>query len=171
IWSYIKTTVIQPVVNWFQNTVKPLFDRVVDAIRNKFDSFKNALKRIWNFIKNNIINPVVTWFRDTVKHIFDKVLGTLEDSFENTKNNIGKIWDKLKDKVKAPVEVVVNKVVKPVADTYDKVAGVIGAKKINMSKTSFDFWRGGMLPGYTPSKDIFGFVDPVTGIRMIIYCG
>ena len=166
IWSYIKASVIQPVVNWFQNTVKPLFDRVVDAIRNKFDSFKNALKRIWNFIKNNIINPVVTWFRDTVKPIFDKVLGTLEDSFENTKNNIGKIWDKLKDKVKAPVEVVVNKVVKPVADTYDKVAGVIGAKKINMSKTSFDFWRGGMLPGYTPGKDIFGFVDPVNGIRL-----
>src|SRR5699024_180163 len=166
IWDFIKNNVINPVVSWFQNTVKPLFDRVVDSIKNKFENFKNNLKRIWDFIKNNVINPVVTWFRDTVKPIFDKVLDTIETAFRNAKDNIVKIWDKLKNKVKTPIEIVVNKVVKPVADTYDKVAGVVGAKKINMSKTSFDFWRGGMLPGYTPGKDIFGFVDPVNGIRL-----
>lgn len=165
VWDAVKSA-IKAVVDWFQNTAKPIIDRVVDAIKTKFDNFKNNLKRIWDFIKNNVINPVVTWFRDTVKPIFDKVLDTIETAFENAKDNIGKIWDKLKNKVKTPIEIVVNKVVKPVADTYDKVAGVVGAKKINLKTTSFDFWTGGMLPGYTPGKDIFGFVDPVNGIRL-----
>ena len=165
VWDAVKSA-IKAVVDWFQNTAKPIIDRVVDAIKTKFDNFKNNLKRVWDFIKNNVINPVVTWFRDTVKPIFDKVLDTIETAFENAKDNIGTIWDKLKNKVKKPIEIVVNKVVKPVADTYDKVAGVVGAKKINLKTTAFDFWTGGMLPGYTPGKDIFGFVDPVNGIRL-----
>src|SRR5690625_1967673 len=165
VWDAVKSA-IKAVVDWFQNTAKPIIDRVVEAIKTKFDNFKNNLKRIWYFIKNNVINPVVTWFRDTVKPIFDKVLDTIETAFRNAKDNIGKIWDKLKNKVKTPIEIVVNKVVKPVADTYDKVAGVVGAKKINLKTTTFDFWTGGMLPGYTPGKDIFGFVDPVNGIRL-----
>lgn len=165
VWDAVKRA-IKAVVDWFKGTAKPILDRVVDAIEKKFEDFKRGLKAIWEFIKNKIINPVVTWFRDTVKPIFDKVLDTLETSFKNTKDNIGTIWDKLKAKVKKPIEIVVNKVIKPVADTYDKVADVVGAKKINMKTTSFDFWRGGMLPGYTPGKDIFGFVDPVNGMRL-----
>ena len=165
VWDAVKAA-IKTVVDWFRNTAKPIIDRVVDSIKTKFENFKTNLKRIWDFIKNNIINPVVTWFRDTVKPIFDKVLDTIETAFENAKNNIGTIWDKLKNKVKKPIEIVVNKVVKPVADTYDKVAGIVGAKKINLKTTTFDFWSGGMLPGYTPGKDVFGFVDPVNGIRL-----
>ena len=165
VWDAVKSA-IKAVVDWFQNTAKPIIDRVVDAIKTKFDNFKNNLKRVWDFIKNNVITPVVTWFRDTVKPIFDKVLDTIETAFENAKDNIGTIWDKLKNKVKKPIEIVVNKVSKHVADTYDKLAGVVGAKKINLKTTAFDFWTGGMLPGYTPGKDIFGFVDPVNGIRL-----
>lgn len=166
IWTYIKNTVINPVVNWFKVTVLGTFRTAIDQIKAKFEQFKDGLKNIWNFIKNNIIKPVVEWFRDTVKPIFDDVLGKIKDVFEKTKNDIGTVWDKLKEKVKKPIEVVINKVVKPVADTYDKVADVVGAKKINMKTTEFSFWKGGTLPGYTPGKDVFGFVDPVSGMRL-----
>ena len=87
-WQFIKDRVINPVVSWFRDTVKPLIDRVIGGIKTAFNRMRDSLRNAWQFIKDRVINPVVTWFRDTVKPLFDTVTDSIGSAFGTLKDTV-----------------------------------------------------------------------------------
>jgi hypothetical protein len=65
---------------------------------------------------------------------------------------IGKQWSKLSDIAKKPINFIIDTVYnKGIVGVWNKVAGAFGAPKLNKFK---GFATGGILPGYTPGRDV-----------------
>lgn len=90
--------------------------------------------------------------------------GTLRTLFSEGVTELGKIWKGLEALAKAPISFMINTVLdKGLIPAYNWVAGVLpGVKKINPVKIA-GFADGGIMPGYTPGRDVHRFYSPTGG--------
>lgn len=132
--------------------IKPLFNAMKDDVERAFD----RMKWVWE----NVLKPVF----ETIK---DEVLPDLRDKFDTIVSAIGRIWDGLKKAVGAPIKFVVNTILNDgLIAGYNKVADFIGANEIEDIKLPGSFQKfatGGILPGYTPGRDVHRFTSPTGG--------
>ena len=183
IWNFIKNNIINPVINWFQNTAWPLISSVIDSIKRGFNIMKDGIKAAWDFVKNKAINPIVSWFENTVKPKIETVAEAVTSAFETMKDNIGKAWEKVKSLVAVPIDFVVNTVINEgIVGTFNKVAEKLGIDT-RLPTVKFDadsalassggggggmkrtaMKTGGVLPGYTPGRDVHQFYSPTGGL-------
>ncbi|HUR05392.1 MAG TPA: hypothetical protein VM347_22820, partial [Nonomuraea sp.] len=148
---------------WWTNVVKRYFGYVRAAIGVLGDVFKwlwqKAVKPVWNGI-STVISGV---WRTGIKPIFDSLkaaVGKVGDAFEAARKAIKTAWDRLKKIARDPVQYVVDIVYnKGIVGVWNKVAGAFGAKKLD----KFSFASGGIMPGYTPGRDVHKFVSPTGG--------
>lgn len=144
-WAFIKpvfkalgdfiVNVLGPVIKgWFNNVVKPYFALVGKIISA---AWNNVIKPVFKALANFITNTVVPAFKKGV-------------------NKIGDIWDGLKSAARKPVEFLVNTVYN---DGIRKMMNYIPG----VSLPSASFARGGVLPGYTPGRDVHSFYSPTAG--------
>ena len=72
-------------------------------------------------------------------------------------------WSRLREGTAAPVRFAVNTVFNDgLVGMWNSVAGMIGLNTMNPHRLSFA--TGGILPGYTPGRDVHRFVSPTGGI-------
>ena len=163
VWNGIKAAV-QVVVAWFQTYVQPTISAVWDAIKSGADTLWNGLKTVWNGIKNTI-DTVANWFRDTIKPIFDTVTDNIKTAFDNMKTGIKNVWDDVKSVAAKPINFIIKTVYR---DGIKKTADSI-AEKLGLSLRLPDvspipgYASGGVLPGYTPGRDVYHFFSPDGG--------
>jgi hypothetical protein len=150
----------------WQNMLKPAFDNIKSGIRLVRDA------AVWLWDKG--IAPVFTWIADKGRWVYDKALKpafdniksgikAVADSFDTARGFIKKAWDKVADIAKVPVKFVIDKVYNSgIVPVWNLVAGAFGAPEIK--KMSLEGWAtGGVLPGYTPGKDVHRFYSPTGG--------
>ncbi|WP_060905310.1 hypothetical protein [Streptomyces scabiei] len=148
---------------WWTNIVKRYFGFVRGAISVLADAFRwlynKAIKPAWNSI-SSVISGV--WTRG-IKPAFNAVktaVGKVADAFDAARAAIKIAWDKLKGIARTPVQYVVDVVYNNgIRGVWNKVAGAFGAKKLD----KFKFARGGIMPGYTPGRDVHKFASPTGG--------
>ncbi|MDX3520682.1 hypothetical protein [Streptomyces scabiei] len=148
---------------WWTNVVKRYFGFVRGAISVLADAFRwlynKAVKPAWNNISSTISG---VWNRG-IKPAFNAVksaVGRVADAFETARKAIKIAWDKLKGIARTPVQYVVDVVYNNgIRGVWNKVAGAFGAKKLD----KFKFASGGIMPGYTPGRDVHKFVSPTGG--------
>ncbi|UPZ27615.1 hypothetical protein MUK60_07185 [Streptomyces sp. LRE541] len=148
---------------WWTNVVKRYFGYVRAAIGVLGDFFKwlwqKAIKPAWNGI-SSVITGV---WRNHIKPSFDTLksaVGRVGDAFEAARKAIKTAWDRLKKIARDPVQYIVDIVYnKGIRGVWNKVAGAFGAKKLDR----FSFASGGIMPGYTPGRDVHKFVSPTGG--------
>ncbi|MDX2757917.1 hypothetical protein [Streptomyces europaeiscabiei] len=148
---------------WWTNIVKRYFGFVRGAISVLADAFRwlynKAIKPAWNSI-SSVISGV--WTRG-IKPAFNAVktaVGKVADAFDAARAAIKIAWDKLKGIARTPVQYVVDVVYNNgIRGVWNKVAGAFGAKKLD----KFKFAAGGVMPGYTPGRDVHKFVSPTGG--------
>ncbi|WP_144793271.1 hypothetical protein [Corynebacterium singulare] len=146
-WQFIDSYVLAPLRFGIQ-VLADWFRARVDDMLTIWQGFQNLLRAGFEFVDQHVFQP------------FRGVLDTLQAWFRTTVDNIGKIWDGIKDKTKAPVQFVVDIVYNNgIRKAWNAVAGLVGLDKLKEVK----FATGGILPGYTPGRDIYNFVDPRTG--------
>lgn len=175
--------VLIPIFNWlWRNVVRPVFNSIGKAIRGTWnDIVKPALQKMWGFFKNTLIpilnrlwNDVVkpTWnsigdkirqiWRDFVQPAVSAMRNFFTDklipAFTKVKNGITDMWDKVRDAAKAPVRFVVNTVWN---NGLRKALNFIPG--VNISPFTVNFAKGGILPGYTPGRDVHSFYSPTAG--------
>lgn len=88
-----------------------------------------------------------------IRPVLDKLraaVGKVGDAFRLAKDAIKLAWDKVKGIAKAPVVFVVNTVYGKLRGVWNTVAGAFGAPKL----PAYTFATGGVLPGYTPGRDV-----------------
>ncbi len=139
---YIKT-VLAPVFTWLWKTI----------IKPAWDGIWKAIKWVWE----KGIRPI---FEALGGFIRDKVVPAFKTGVEGIKT----AWEKIKDVAKIPVKFVVEQVInRAIIDNYNKLAGAFGVDKVDRVSLPKGFARGGILPGYTPGRDVHRFRSATGG--------
>jgi phage-related protein len=169
----------------WRNVLSPVFTFIGDkgrwlwnnAIKPAFDSFKLGIQNLADkgrWLWDKVLRPVFTFIGDKGKWLWDKALKpafdnikkgvkAVGDSFESARKFIKAAWDKVQGIAKAPVKFIIDKVYNHgIVPTWNLVAKAFGAPKI--SEMSLKGWAtGGVLPGYTPGRDVHRFTSPTGG--------
>lgn len=149
-WQFIDSYVLAPLRTGLQ-FVADWFRARVDDMLAIWQGFQNLLRAGWEFVDQYVFQP------------FKGVLETMQGWFRTTVDNIGKIWDGIKEKTRVPVQFVVDVVYNNgIRKAWNAVAGLVGLDKLKEIK----FATGGILPGYTPGRDPYTFIEPRTGMRI-----
>jgi len=132
----------------------------VVAIVKHWDDIKDAFSDAWEWIKKNIFSPIGTYFTKTLPGWATTMKDKFVTAFNLAKDGIKTAWDQIKKFARDPIQYVVDVVYnKGIVGTWNLIAGAFGAPKLK----TFKFASGGVMPGYTPGKDVHKFVSPTGG--------
>jgi hypothetical protein len=126
-----------------------------------WDKIRERLGNQWTWIKQHVLFPIRDFFTKTVpgwgNTLRDKVVG----AFESARKGVDTQWQKLRAIAKKPVEYIVNTVYNQgIRKVWGYVAEAFGGPPLPKFE---GFKTGGVLPGYTPGRDVHKFVSPTGG--------
>lgn len=179
VWeNVIKVTfdAVGAAASWlWQNMLMPTFA----SIRAGFEAVGSGFQWVWESVIRPAWDALGTGIRWVVDNVVDPAFGalragldTLANWFDKTVAAIGAIWDRMKEITAAPIRFVVNTVWNDgLLRAVNAVTGFIGMKTLD--PVPLKFARGGMLPGgqgtlpgYSPGRDIYRFIEPRTGMAV-----
>jgi len=150
---------VAAVASWMWNNVlKPYFT----ALWTLWTSVAKGIGWAWT----NLIKPVFS--------AFGKLIGVVKDSFSAAVTGIKNIWGGLVDALKKPVQIVVDTVwnngLRKLWNVINNIWGGGDLPAFKMASGGVlpisrrgQFATGGVLPGYTPGRDVHTFVSPTGG--------
>lgn len=148
--TWIYDNAITGMVNGFQW----LWDKIMEIlgwISDKWDWLTGKLGDGWD------------WLKTTVFDAFGAALDTLQGWFQIAVDGITKIWDGLREAAASPVRFVVDTIWNNgLLKAWNGVARFVGLDE--MQPVRLGFATGGILPGYTPGRDVHRFVSPTGGM-------
>lgn len=152
VWNWIRDNVIQMFING-ANNLWDVIQSVIGWIVDKWNWMRDRLYDGWRWIDDNVFSPL--------KSGLDIVKGW----FETTVDNIGLAWERIREKTAAPIRFVVNTVYNDgIRKAWNAVAKFVGMEDKSLEEIRFA--SGGVMPGYTPGRDPYTFVDPKSGYRL-----
>ena len=161
---------LQTAAQWmWDNVLSPVFGFIQDG----WDRMARGLENIWN----NIIKPVWDALGDAIKWVWENVVSPVFESlkdgvdlvaraFQTAVDAITKIWDGLKAAAAKPVKWVIDTVYNDgIRAVWNKVAKFAGLDELDEWRPGWvdGYATGGVLPGYTPGKDVHMFTSPTGG--------
>ncbi|MFD4547301.1 hypothetical protein [Streptomyces sp. NPDC058466] len=171
----------------WDKAIKPAFDGIVTAIGYAWthgikpvfnaigDAIKGALGPVFRGLRDNVVKPVWSAIKSAISTAWDKgirpvfdalksAVGKVGDAFNSAKDAIKTAWDKVKGIAKAPVKFVIDTVYNNgIVAVWNKIAGAFGAPTLNEYHPK-GWATGGVLPGYTPGRDVHRYVSPTGGM-------
>lgn len=144
------------VSNWWTG-IKRIFGAVKDGMLAVGRSAKN--------LYNSYVKPAFGWIGDKVKAVWNSgvqpVFSAMKtgvkkvaEGFDAARKAIYTAWHKVEGIAKAPIKFVINTVYnKGIVGVWNKVATAFGASPLNEFHPK-GFATGGILPGYTPGRDV-----------------
>jgi hypothetical protein len=180
VWSAVKTGA-KAVTDWFAGPFSDFFTKKIPAmfraaldwvkknwpwilgaltgpiglatvyIVKHWSQIRGGISDAWSSIKRNVLSPIGTFFTKTIPGwgttLRDKMVG----AFDSARAGIKTAWDKVKAIAKAPVQYVVDVVYNNgIRKVWNLVTDAFGGKHLAPLK----FATGGIMPGYTPGKDV-----------------
>ncbi|MFJ3283643.1 hypothetical protein ACIPMW_00005, partial [Streptomyces sp. NPDC086669] len=159
-WDLIKSWVLYPVKTFFTQTVPGWARSLRDKIVAAWNGTKDGLRSAWDAIKRSTLYPVRDFFTKTVPGWGTTLKNKVVEAFDLARKGIKSAWDRIKKIARDPIQYVVDIVYnKGIRGVWNKIAGAFGADKL----AEFKFARGGVMPGYTPGRDVHRFVSPTGG--------
>lgn len=162
---------------------------IVVIAYKKNETFRNIVNAVWGGIKT-AINGTVSWFKNTawpwmrdamqwigdkaswlwnkgVKPPFDAMkagVSAVKDAFKTAATGISTEWNKLEGYAKTPIKFVINTVLNGgLIGGFNWLSSKIGGPRIPNIPLPKGFASGGVLPGYTPGRDVHSFYSPTGG--------
>ncbi|MGV3248062.1 tape measure protein [Corynebacterium sp. 11254D000AR] len=155
-WVY--DNVIKPAWDAFASALNWLWDSVVSPvvswIEDKWDAMGRLFGRVKDFIVDNVFGGIQSGL-DTLKGWFNTVVGAIED-----------IWNRVKRITAKPARFVVETVYNNgIRKAWNAVAKFTGLDELQPAALGDlgAYARGGVLPGYTPGKDVHQFYSRTGG--------
>lgn len=152
VWNWIDQWVLTPFKLGLE-VLKVVFNNVKDGISIAWSAVQTVLKAGWDWIDQWIFSPLKTG------------VSLIGDAFSNVKDAIGTAWDGLKAIAARPVNFVLGTVYNDgIRKWWNTVAGAVGLDSLKLPEASLvQFASGGVLPGYTPGRDVHEFYSPTAG--------
>src|SRR5215216_317670 len=193
-WNFVKNRIILPVWNAIIGRFRTAMGIIRAAWTRFWGLIRSGASIMWNFVYRNIISPIWdrikrvwtsatttvrgTWTRfwnalkTTASTVFNTIRTTISDILTKIKNRfqsgveaIGKAWDKLKAKAAAPIKFVIQTVLNAgLIRAFNVIAGPVGLKKLDAVHVPKGLASGGVLPGYTPGRDVHRFYSATGGV-------
>jgi len=168
-WAGIKAA-IKTVADWWTKTAWPAIRNVITAFGAAFRAVGRTIGSVWTGIRT-ALSTGWNWIRDRVFAPLKNGVARIGDAFRNVKDAIKRHWDALKEVAARPVNFVLGTVYnggirKWVGNVFD----FFGKKNPLPEAKTVAFARGGVLPGYTPGRDVHQFYSP-TGGRLALSGG
>lgn len=177
-------SLLVPVVNLLAGAIEWLVGKITTAatwftdLAAKGGALNSALSTAWSGIKS-AAETAWNWVRDNVFSPFNTAVTALGTAFTNVKDVISTAWTAIQNAATAPVNFIIETVytngIKKLFDTVAEKLGLdlrlpvvnkIGsAPPAGMGRpvNAGAFASGGVLPGYTPGKDVHEFYSPTGG--------
>jgi len=154
VWGLIDEYVIQA----FVRGVQRLWDAVTSIlgwIVDKWNWLKDKLWEIWSWIDGYVFAPI------------GRGLDTVKGWFQAAVDGIGWIWDGLKAAAAKPVKFVIdtvwnNGILKAWNQIAEFLPGIDTKAPVALGELG-NYASGGVLPGYTPGRDVHDFYSPTAG--------
>ncbi|MET8947437.1 hypothetical protein ABZX30_28810 [Streptomyces sp. NPDC004542] len=129
----------------------PIGLAVVYVIKH-WGAMRDGISSIWSSIKRWTIYPIRDFFTKTIPGWGTTLKNRIVGAFDEARKGIKTAWDKIKDIAKIPVAFVVNTVYnKGIRKVWNLVTDAFGGKHLDEIK---GFATGGIMPGYTPGRDV-----------------
>lgn len=165
-WTWLKDTFVA-VWEIIKTAVFMAWDSTVEYVRGRFDTVTWAISTSWTWLKDQL-SAIWSWVKTNVFDSMTASLDVVKGWFDTTVDAIGTAWEKLRAFTARPVRFVVETVYGGIKKAWDAVAGLVGLDGLpdiplgNLGA----YASGGILPGYTPGKDIYRFIEPRTGMSV-----
>ena len=174
-WEKILWPVLKVIGKIVWELLKLVFRPVLNMIKGAWEKLWAGMKHVWN----NGGKKTFDWIKDA--------LVSLKDRFKDQVDRIGNIWEGLKNLLATPIRFFLETVMNNgIIKGWNKFAKLVGADTIedipipsglypsspkNQGKsggsskggTGQTYATGGILPGYTPGRDVHHFVSPTAG--------
>ncbi|WP_018119420.1 phage tail tape measure protein [Corynebacterium mastitidis] len=151
-WAW--ESIIRPAWEALQNAANWLWDNVLKPVFDAIKSGWEAMSRGIEWVKDNVILPVFRAVQDGID--------TLKGWFDRGVDAIGRTWEALRENTAAPIRWVVDTVYNNgIKKVWDNIAKFIGLGELPAVDLSFA--TGGVMPGYTPGRDVHHFTSPTGG--------
>jgi SLT domain-containing protein len=125
-----------------------LRDRVVAP----WNGLRAGIAGSWDWIKRNVLSSIGTFFTKTIPGWGTTLKNAMVGAFDAARKGIKAAWDGLKSVAKTPVAFVVNTVYNNgIRKVWNLVTDAFGGKHLDPIK---GFATGGIMPGYTPGRDV-----------------
>ncbi|MEV8167335.1 tape measure protein [Microbacterium paraoxydans] len=157
IFSWVWTSIILPITESIKaaiNAVGAVFEWLYkNIVKPVWDGISGAMKAAWNWINAYVFTP------------FKVGVSLIGQAFENVAKTIGKAWDGIKKAAAVPINFVLDTVWnKGLRSFWNDMVGTLGLDDMKLPKASLvKFASGGVMPGYTPGRDVHQFWSPTAG--------
>ncbi|MDD2326187.1 MAG: hypothetical protein PHW63_09350 [Alphaproteobacteria bacterium] len=166
-------TKMSEIWDWIQNVIFARIVFEIGKLQYEWDRFTYMLGSLWSDLGTGL-GLVWDWIKRT---IFDKVPGMLDSfkrNFTDIVNDVKGIWNGLRETFARPIEFLLSTVINGgLVAGWNKIMSFInkdgkdGNDNWSLSPVNVDsalkFKTGGVLPGYTPGKDVHKFLSPTGG--------
>jgi phage-related protein len=158
---------IQAAVRYaWEQGIRPTFAAIQGGVRTAADVFRwlrdKVIAPVWNGIKGAVSDA----WKYGIKPVFDVLkaaVAKVGDSFESARKAIKVAWDQISGIAKRPVSFIVDTVYNAgLRGVWNAVAKAFGAPTLDPIHPK-GFAAGGVLPGYTPGRDVHRFISPTGG--------
>ncbi len=128
------------------------------------ETARRIIDGAWRGIRT-AISAVGSWFTNTLWPGMQRTIGWIGNAFTNVKNAIGRAWNGIKAAAAKPINFVLGTVYNDgIAHWWNTIAKAVGLSSLKLPKASLvKFASGGVLPGYTPGRDVHEFFSPTAG--------
>lgn len=176
VFNWLWLTVIKPVFDgiaavftWiWQNIISVYIGIIIGAIQGLGAIFewlyKNVVKPVWDGI-SGAIRAAWDWINAYVFTPFKIGIDLIGKAFENTAIAIGKAWEGIKKAAAIPINFVLDTVWNNgLRSFWNDMVGNLGLADMKLPKAGLvKFASGGVMPGYTPGRDVHQFWSPTGG--------
>lgn len=163
VWIGIQQA-IDAVYKWFMTVLVPAWVAIIAVFGAAFEWVRaNVIMPVWVGIQK-AIDAVYNWFMTTLVPAFTRAINMIGDAFNTVKDVVAKAWEAIKTAAMAPVKFVVESVYRDgIKKLFDGMSEKVGLDIRMPEPPTLAFASGGVLPGYTPGKDVHSFFSPTAG--------
>lgn len=164
-WTWLKDMLVA-VWNVIRDTVINAFQTALEGLRSFFQNIMYRISTMWSGFKDHL-HAVWLWVKEHVFNAIGRGLDQVKGWFRVGVEGIRKIWDGLKAAAAKPVKFVIdtvwnNGILKAWNAIADFLPGIDTVNKIGLGQLG-GYAQGGVLPGYTPGRDVHNFYSPTGG--------
>lgn len=171
-------SLLVPIINAFATAIQWLVGKITTAVTwfvnlaNQGASLLASMRTVWSGIKNAAA-AAWDWIGNYVFAPFKRGIDALGQAFQSVRGVISQAWNAIQNAALAPVNFIIQTVyTNGIKALFDKVAGALGislrlpnVNTIGGARGALGgaYADGGVLPGYTPGRDVHQFYSATGG--------
>lgn len=154
----VKATVVDPAFAGVQVGLQNVANKFTSSVNSVMNPVWSSMGAHVQAIKNQHVMPAFSTMESGLSH--------LSGWFSTTVGNIGTAWDRMRGATGRPAKFVVQTVFNDgIRKAWDSISDMIGEKPMKSVPLGGlgGYATGGVLPGYTPGRDVHHFASPTGG--------